>query len=80
MLLINPRDSYDVAYEWLGDNGVGLRCLLDSGGSTYNSYGPIPDSYAPFPVQVVIDQEGVIQYLSGQNDTAAVRAAIEALL
>lgn len=77
---MNPNDSYDTTYEWLGDNGVTLLNLLDSGGAAYNSYGGIPDAYAPFPVQVVVDQEGVIRYLSGQNDTAAVRAAIDALL
>lgn len=79
-MLVNPQDSYETAYEWLGDNGVRLLNLLDPGGSIYRSYGGIPDAYAPFPLQVVVDQEGVIRYLSGQNDTAAVRAAIDLLL
>lgn len=80
MVLVNPEDSYDTAWRWLGENGVGLLNLLDPGGSIYRSYGGIPDAYAPFPLQVVVDQEGVVRYLSGQNDTAAVRAAIDALL
>ncbi len=80
MLLVNPKDPYEVCYDWLGDNGVTLPNLMDPGGSVYNSYGPLPDSYAPYPVQVIIDQDGIIQYLSGQNDTSAVKAVIDELL
>ena len=80
VLLANPMDDFEVAYDWLGANGVTLPCLLDPGGTVYNAYGPIPDAYAPFPRQVVIDQDGVIRYLSGQYDAQAVRAAIDALL
>jgi len=46
----------------------------------YHSYGGLEESYAPFPVHVVIDQTGVIRYLSGQNDTDAVRSTIQDLL
>lgn len=80
VLLANNVDSYDRAFEWLGDNEVDLTCLLDPGGTVYNSYIGIPDAFAPYPRQVVIDQQGVIRYLSAQYDAAAVRAVIEELL
>jgi hypothetical protein len=57
-----------------------LECLLDPTGEVYTSYTGIPDAYAPYPRQVVIDQDGVIRYLSAQYDAAAVRAVIEELL
>jgi len=52
---------------------------MDQQESIYRSYVN-GDSFAPFPVQVVIDQNGIIQYLSFQYDADAVRLTIDSLL
>lgn len=57
-----------------------LPSLFDEGKSLYRGYGGLPDSYAPFPVQVIIDQDGIIRYLSGQYDAERVRSEIRELL
>lgn len=53
---------------------------MDSQESTYRSYARSDEAYAPFPIQVVIDQNGTIQYLSYQYDADAVRIVIDSLL
>ena len=79
--LVNPEDSLDEAFSFVGDAGVDLPVLLDPGGFNYRSY-PFgsEDPYGPFPVQVVIDQQGIIRHLSFQNDPTALRAVVERLL
>ena len=65
----------------MGDPGVRIPVLLDTGGGQYLSYlydGIEP--WAPFPIHVVIDQEGVIRYLDFQNDPPALRAVVDGLL
>ena len=81
MWLLNPHDSLDEAYVFVGDPGVRLPVLFDTGGDLYRSYfydGIEP--WAPFPIHVVIDREGVIRYLAFQNDPPAMRAVIDGLL
>lgn len=73
-------DSQEVIYRWMDVNEVGLPTLMDAGETLYNSYGGVEGAYAPFPVQVVIDQHGVTRYLSGQYDADAVRTTIQELL
>lgn len=78
--MVNAGDAYDVAWDYLDNLGVGLTCLLDQSKSVYSAYSGVPNAYAPFPLQVVIDREGVITYLNGQYDAEAVKAAIDAAL
>lgn len=79
--LVNPEDSLDEAYGFVGDVGVELPVLLDVGGVNYRGYPPdAGEAFGPFPVQVVIDQRGVIRYLAFQNDPTALRAVVDELL
>lgn len=57
-----------------------LPTLMDEGATLYNGYGGLPDAYAPYPVHVIIDQDGVIRYLAATNDPDRVRSEIQALL
>ena len=38
------------------------------------------EAYAPFPVHVIIDQQGIIRYLAYQYDADAIRRTIDGLL
>ena len=81
MWLINPEDGLDDAHSFVGDTGLQLPVLFDPGGVHYRSYPfGIDDPYAPFPVHVVIDQQGVIRYLAFQNDVTSLRAVVDGLL
>lgn len=79
--LVNPEDGLDRTYEFLDGADVELPSLIDTGGEIYRRY-PRGEatSYAPFPVHVIIDQEGVIRYLSYQYDADALRRTIDELL
>lgn len=79
--LVNPEDDLEDSFSFVGDAGVTLPVLLDVGGDSYRGY-PIGsgDPYAPFPLQVVIDEEGVIRYLAFQHDPTALRAVVDGLL
>ncbi len=56
--------------------------LIDEDQTLYYSYsmGELGFNSAPYPLQVVIDRDGLISYLALEYDVDAVRAAIEAAL
>ena len=78
MLLVNPEDDQYDAIEFLQEANAELPCLLDDA-DIYSSY-PRQGAYAPFPVHVLIDGDGVIQYLSFQYEPQSAHAAIERVL
>lgn len=78
--LVNPVDPVTTAFEFVNGTSTTLPVLMDSGGSLYRSYAGLGPGYAPFPRQVVIDQDGTIQLLVNQYDPAAVRRVIDELL
>ena len=79
--LVNPDDSLDNAFSFVGDAGVQLPVLLDLGGTNYFAYPrDVELPFGPFPVQVVIGPDGVIRYLAFQNDPTSLRAVIDELL
>lgn len=58
-----------------------LPCLLDSDGRYYASYPiELEDDYAPYPVDVVIDREGVIRYVTNTYDAEALKEIIRQAL
>ena len=80
VFLVNTEDPFERAHDFMAASEVELTTLLD-GQDTYFSYPrSFQPSYAPYPLQVVIDPDGVIRYLSYQYDAEAVRAAIDAAL
>ena len=79
MLLANAGDNASVIQEFLQDAHTTLPSLMDQQQSTYQSYVRAA-SFAPFPLQVVVDQEGTIRYLAFQYEAEAVRQAIDSLL
>ena len=72
----------DAARRFLEDAGVTLPCLLDRDRAVYTSYDRdvLGETYAPYPVHVVVDGDGAIRHLSDASDPAEVRAVIDALL
>ncbi len=50
------------------------------GDTTYSMYANIDGSISPYPLDVVIDKQGIIRYVRHQFDAAAMQATIEQLL
>ena len=80
ILLANAGDTAEVAEQFLMDTQTTLPTVLDEAKDVYEVYPRDETTYAPFPVNVVIDQEGVIQYLSYQHDLNEVSEVIDRLL
>ncbi len=80
--LINGEDSYEEAWEFIAEAETTLPTLLDTTGVMSGQYSREEggSSYAPYPVQVILDREGVIRYLSYQYDADLVTDTISALL
>ena len=76
---MNVGESAELALAYAEHAGVSSPVLLDSEGRWHTSYG-LEDGYAPFPVQVVIDRDGVITYIGRQYDVQAARRAIDEAL
>ena len=82
MWLVDVEDSFEQSFGWIGSAGVTLPVLLDEDRSLLGSYSlsEAGRSYSPVPVHVVIDGEGVITYLSKDNQPERVRDAIQQAL
>jgi len=80
--LVNVADTYSSAYKFVGEAQTTLPVLLDREESLYGGYAlyEAGEGYGPFPLQVIIDGDGVIRYLNRQYDAGLARAQIEALL
>lgn len=79
---MNAGEELSDAQAFTDEAGIeGLPVLLDSDLSHYNGYYvPGQNGYAPFPLQVIVDQDGVITYVARQHDVSAVRAELDRLL
>ena len=76
---VNVGETAESAYDFIGEGGVTAPCLLDTEAEFYQSYYRPPSS-GPYPLDVVVDREGVISHISGNYDADAMRNAIEAAL
>jgi hypothetical protein len=47
---------------------------------TYGDFAAHYEGSNPFPIDVVIDKNGIIQYISREYDSAAMQAVVEPLL
>jgi peroxiredoxin len=82
VVLVNAGEPADEASRFLTAAGVTLPCALDVGSEFYDSYDRtgLPEGYAPYPFQVLIDQDGVIRHMATQYDATDMRDRIDALL
>lgn len=77
--LVNVKESQQQAWDFIDGADIAVPCLMDEEGEFYDGYARPPSS-GPFPLDVVVDRDGRITYLSGDYDAPALRAAIEAAL
>ena len=80
ILLANAGDTPEVAEQFLADTQTQLPTILDEERTVYQTYPRDGTTFGPFPVNLVINQEGVIEYLSFQHDLNEVGEVIERLL
>ena len=79
VLLANAGNTAGTIEQFLTQSRTDIPSLMDQNESLYRAYA-VPENYAPFPGQIVVDQTGVIRYLSGQYDAPAVVRVIESLV
>ena len=79
VLLANAGNSISVIERFLGRARTDIPSIMDETESIYRTYD-VPPNYAPYPRQIIIDQNGVIRYLAAQYDAPEVLRRIEELL
>jgi hypothetical protein len=79
VLLANAGNTAGTIEQFLTESGSALPSLMDQNESLYRAYD-VPEHFAPFPRHIVVDQTGVIRYLSGNYDALMVQRAIQQLL
>ena len=79
VLLANAGNTAGTIEQFLTESGSPLPSLMDQSESLYRAYD-VPDHFAPFPRHIVVDQTGVIRYLSGSYEALTVQRVIEQLL
>jgi len=68
----------DLLRAWVAATGVTFPVMPDTAG-TYGQYEAV-GSTAPFPLDVIVDQQGTVQYVNTRYDPDAMAAVVEALL
>ena len=76
VLLANAGNTAGTIEQFLTESGSELPSLMDQSESLYRAYD-VPEHFAPFPRHIVVDQTGVIRYLSGNYDAGMVQRVIE---
>lgn len=80
VLMVNYQETYETAAGFAAESGIESPVLLDDG-EHYSHYAQAAGfGYAPFPLHVVVDQEGVITYLARQYDSSALFDALDQTL
>ncbi len=78
ILGINYAESQEVVEEFVATFGVTFPVLLDAAGGVYLTYSN--NGQSPFPLDYVIDQNGIIQYIATEYDPDEMITVIEELL
>jgi len=78
--MIDVGDAFDDVYALAERVGLHWPILLDERGLSPSRYTELSDTVPQYPLNVVVDREGVIRYLSTQDDPAGFSAAITAAL
>jgi peroxiredoxin len=76
---LHPGEFDSVVLDFIEQTGVTFPVIFDQGG-TYWMYDRPSDDTAPFPLNVVIDQDGRIAAVQVEQDIDALTATIDALL
>ena len=77
--LVNVEDNFDDAWLFLQEATTEMTCLFDETGDLYRGYSS-EAAEGPFPLEVVIDRDGIITYISRNYDAPELREAIQAAL
>ena len=58
--------------------GVTFPFLIESDAASYQAYrAGAGDQTTPYPLDVIIDRDGIVRYLRGEYDDAAMRDILE---
>jgi len=58
--------------------GVTFPFLIESDSASYQAYrAGAGDQTTPYPLDVIIDRDGIVRYLRGEYDDAAMRDVLE---
>jgi len=75
---VNFRETQVVVQDFIDTFGVTFPVLLDPVGETYMTYSN--GGMSPFPLDYVIDQDGIIQYIATEYNPQEIIQVIEELL
>lgn len=78
VLGINFRESQEVVEDFIQTFGVTFPILLDDMGEVYMTYSN--GGQSPFPLDYIIDQDGIIQYIATEYNPDEIIQVIEELL
>ena len=82
MWLLNTEDDYSTVLDFAVNADITLPMLYDAK-QPYHRYYAVDDGgepWAPYPLQVIVDREGVIRYIANQYDALAVQQALDTIL
>lgn len=74
------EEDLEAAWAFMDEFQIGTQCILDTEGTLYGAYHSDSSEEIAVPMNVVIDRDGVVTYLSMETDITEIQAAIEAAL
>ncbi len=82
MWLLNTEDDYSTARDFAESVDLTLPILYNAR-EPYDRYYPLNDGgepWAPYPLQVVVDRDGVVRHISHQYEVSTVRDILDAIV
>ncbi len=82
--MLNTQDNEGDVWDFTEGVGLTVPSLL-AAGDLYEQYsrsatGEGEEPWAPYPLQVIVDQDGIIRYMAQQYDATAVQRSIDGML
>ncbi len=72
------EESQSTVSAFQEQTGVTFPLLL--GDSTYSGYAQVDGAISPYPLDVIVDKQGIVRYIRHEFDGAAMEATIAQLL
>lgn len=75
--LVSTGEPVEGAFAFIQEADTSLPVVMDEDQSLYNLYANSQPGFGLLPLQVLIDEDGVIRYLSRRYDAVALRDALD---
>lgn len=83
MVALNPNDGVDdigEVQDFCENLGVTFTVALEESSATYDAFAANFEGLNPYPIDILIDKEGIVRHVSREYDADELEAKVQELL